>query len=339
MTDTTNLAPDGPAGPGGIHSFEVADQARAEGLADALAAFGFPLVIAYPHRSGWWVTAVDVGPYPADITGYRALDTAHRQATILARRYGGHPTTRGFNRADKLRTSPPSNAPVVRSNPGARAAVAIIPMAPAPPAHPLALTPDNHRPGTVDPSGLDALPWDQLEHAPAGASLPELVRQLIAAPDEDWDALLWTELMTALVHQGTCYSATPAMMPVLAGLATSTSLPARRRLDLHLALLSVADCATSDLIIDADYTGDVRGAAVAQRSRATAGQVRYRSDDHPHCARCLQFAFRRVGHVGRRVPPTRRHVHRRFQMSRVRPPADLLPLRSAWILVTDRAGK
>lgn len=43
--------------------------------------------------------------------------------------------------------------------------------------------------------------------------------------------------MTALVHQGTCYSATAAMVPVLAGLATSTALPARRRLDLHRALL------------------------------------------------------------------------------------------------------
>jgi hypothetical protein len=255
MTDTANdPAATRPPAPGGTYSFEVADQAHAEALADALANFGFPLVFGGPHRDGrWQIIIVDAGPYPPGISGHRALDAAHRQAILLAHSYGGHPAMRGYSRADKLATTAPAAAPIVRTNPGARPPITIAAMVSAPPTRKLALHPDVFRPGPVDLRALDGLPWDQLDHAYPDDDIPALVRQLVAAPDTDWPDLFWSDLMTALVHQGTCYSATPAMVPVLAQLAVSTSLSARRRADLHLALLDLAGRVAADLVYDADH--------------------------------------------------------------------------------------
>lgn len=104
---------------------------------------------------------------------------------------GAHPSMRAYCRADDLSTNPSGGAQVVRTNPGGRAAVPIIPMMPAPPARALPLTPDSYRPGPVDLSTLEALVWDDLEHAPAVDTAPALVRQLIVAADADWVALLW----------------------------------------------------------------------------------------------------------------------------------------------------
>ncbi len=163
------------------------------------------------------------------------------------------------------------------SNPGSRPAVPVIDMRPAPPERRLSLTPDVYRPGPLDLSWLDTVASDRLdhlEHAYGTGRLADLVQQLVAADDQDWAELLWAELMTTIVHQGTCYPATPAMVPVLANLATSTVLPARRRLDLHLALLSITKRETADLIRSA-HAGPDRRAPRAQhwaiQARAAVG--------------------------------------------------------------------
>jgi hypothetical protein len=289
-------------GPGGIHLFRVADRQRAEGLADALAAFGFPLVFAAPEGGEWTVVVCDPGPYPPNTAGHRAQDAAYRQATVVARQYGGRGGLRTHCRADRVPTTAPAGTPVVRSNPGSRPAVPVIDMRPAPPQHRLSLTPDVHRPGPLDLSWLDR--WldaaasdrlDHLEHAYGTGRLADLVRQLVDAEERDWNELLWAELMSTIVHQGTCYPATPAMVPVLATLATSTVLPARRRLDLHVALLSITKQETADLIRSAHARPDrptPRAQPWASHARAAVGAATPALLNRwPHQPPAIQFAL------------------------------------------------
>lgn len=165
-----NTASRSALGFGGTYHFRAPDRSRADGLADALAAFGFPLVFAHPDAGGGWMVAVcDPDPYPRGTAGSRARKAAYRH----------------------------------------------------------------------------------------GAGRPQHARRHRVA------------------RTRTCYSATPAMVPVLADLATSTSLPAQRRLDLHLALLCIADQEAGDLIHDAYAAAVDRRAPRAQhwavQARAAVG--------------------------------------------------------------------
>lgn len=119
----------------------------------------------------------------------------------------------------------------------------------------LALGPDDCRPGEINLDLLDAVAWDRLEHGPGDTPIPDLFRALVTANDDDWDYLLWFSLMGDLMNQGTCYPATPAAMPVLGELAGSVWLPAKRRLDLHMALLAIGAQESADLVAYA--MGDV----------------------------------------------------------------------------------
>src|SRR5690242_1467027 len=68
------------SGFGGMQRLRVPDRPRAEALADALAAFGFPLVFAEPEPGGGWrVVVCDPGTFPAGMAGHRAREAAYRQ--------------------------------------------------------------------------------------------------------------------------------------------------------------------------------------------------------------------------------------------------------------------
>jgi hypothetical protein len=115
----------------------------------------------------------------------------------------------------------------------------------------LPLTPDEYRPGVVDLSVLETVAWDRLEYGSGSAPIPDLVRTLVTANDDDWDFLFWSDLMDDLMNQGTCYPATPAAVPVLAELAGSPAIPAPRRLDVHMALLAIGGRELYDQVSDA----------------------------------------------------------------------------------------
>ncbi|RSM80500.1 hypothetical protein DL991_10290 [Amycolatopsis sp. WAC 01375] len=125
-------------------------------------------------------------------------------------------------------------------------------LTPAPPATPLALTPDSDSSATVDLTGLDAIHWTHLEHAHGSAEdVPGLIRAL-ARNSDDWVEVLDELFGDDLLHQGTCYSATAPAMPFIVGLAAAGALPASRRLDLFLVLLFASDRWADSLLGDAD---------------------------------------------------------------------------------------
>jgi hypothetical protein len=157
------------------------------------------------------------------------------------------------------------DAPIVRTNPGARPPTPTIVVVAAPPAVPLALTPDHAEDVPIDLSGLDEIPWADLEHAHGSAEdVPDLLRAL-ADPFGDWDRTLDELFGDNLLHQGTCYSATAPALPFLTRLITSGALPAPQRLDLHVWLLIAADRWADGLLGDAD-----RAAAEGRSPRSEA---------------------------------------------------------------------
>lgn len=160
--------------------------------------------------------------------------------------------------ASVLDDDPPSR-PIVRANRGARPPQPSIALRPAPPAAALPLVPDDAPDVAVDLSALLDIPWTDLDHAYGPASdVPELINTLAQWPTHAADVL--DELLgDALLHQGSCYSATAPAMPFLAKLAVTRTTPARHRLTLHCDLLYAAQRKAATLIADADRaaaTGD-----------------------------------------------------------------------------------
>ncbi len=136
--------------------------------------------------------------------------------------------------------------------PGARPPTPSIVVVDPPPAAPLALTPDHAEDTPIELSDLDEIPWTELSHAHGSAEdIPDLLRAL-ADPFGDWDQTLDELFGDNLLHQGTCYSATPPALPFLARMIASGALPARQRLDLYVWLLVAADRWTNGLLADAD---------------------------------------------------------------------------------------
>ncbi|MFG1994460.1 hypothetical protein ACGFJ7_31260 [Actinoplanes sp. NPDC048988] len=228
------------------------DDTRARELAQALSLHGFAYVAARPSTGGWRVSAVDEGPYPVDVTGHRMIDAVGRAAADIARRYGGYPE--GGSRCDVslVRILHGPAAPIVLTNPGARPPAPTIVVVEPPPAAPLSLIPDHAEDTPIDVSGLDGIPWAELSHAHGSAEdIPDLLRAL-SDPFGDWDQTLDELLGDDLLHQGTCYSATPPALPFLARMITSGALPAKQRLDLCVWLLVAADRWADGLLADAD---------------------------------------------------------------------------------------
>jgi hypothetical protein len=155
----------------GTHQFVVPDDTHAHQLARALGAHGFAYVTARPPpRGGWIVTAVDEGPCPVDATGHRMIDAVDRAAAFIARQHGGYPE--GGSRCDvsMLQIIGGPDAPIVCTNPGARPPMPTIVVATPPPAAPLTLTPDHTEDTPIDLSGVDEIPWAELEHAHGSAA-------------------------------------------------------------------------------------------------------------------------------------------------------------------------
>ncbi|MDG4829967.1 hypothetical protein O7627_11720 [Solwaraspora sp. WMMD1047] len=198
------------------------------------------------------VTAVDDGPYPVDATGHRMIDAVGRAAALIARQHGGYPE--GGSRCDvtMLQIIRGPDAPIVYANPGARPPTPTIEVVAPPPAAPLTLTPDHAEDTPIDLSGLDEIPWSDLEHAHGRAEdIPDLLLAL-ADPFGDWDQTLDELFGDNLLHQGTCYSATAPALPFLSRMITSGALPAKQRLDLYVWLLIAADRWADGLLTDAD---------------------------------------------------------------------------------------
>ncbi|MGC5332824.1 hypothetical protein [Micromonospora sp. DT62] len=237
----------------GTHQFVVPDDTHAHELAQALASHGFAYVTARPSpRGGWMVSAVDEGPYPVSVTGHRTIDAVGRAAAVIARQHGGYPE--GGSRCDvsmvQILRGP--DAPIVCTNPGARPPTPSIVVVNPPPAAPLALTPDHAEDTPIDLSDLDEIPWTELSHAHGSAEdIPDLLRAL-ADPFGEWDQTLDELFGDNLLHQGTCYSATPPALPFLTRMITSRALPAKQRLDLYAWLLVAADRWADELLADAD---------------------------------------------------------------------------------------
>ena len=234
----------------GTHNFEVEDGASAEGLAEALAHHGFAVVVARPRgQHGWVVSALDEGPYPVDALGHRTIDEVGRAAAVLARGHGGHLS--GGSRCDPGMLAYHQDAPIVRTNPGARPPIPDVVVVPAPPPFALELFPDNRSGAHADLAGLDEVDWVGLGHAhgPAG-DVPQLIRAL-ARDDDQWDDVLDELFGDDLLHQGTCYSATGPAVPFVSRLVTAGGLPASRRLDLLVWLVIAAGRLPGSLLDDA----------------------------------------------------------------------------------------
>ncbi|MEW2508136.1 hypothetical protein AB0878_47515 [Amycolatopsis sp. NPDC047767] len=133
------------------------------------------------------------------------------------------------------------------------------------PVRALELGPHSAAAGAGTLVGPDDIEWSALNHAHGSAeNIPALIRAL-ALNTSTWDATLGELFGDDLLHQGDCYSATAPALPFVAQLAISDALPPARRLDLHVWLLSVADCWAASLLADADADR-----AAAQRRFPTA---------------------------------------------------------------------
>lgn len=241
----------------GVHDFVLPDEATAQACAEELAAHGFPRVLARPHPDGGWlVTALDEGPYPVDTVGHRQIEAVSRQAAEIARTHGGRPS--GGSRFDVSRIAEHrgSTAPIEVTGTKPRPPVPEVALAQAPPLEPLALTPDHAAPGTVELTGLDDVPWGDLEHAHGSADdVPDLLREL-AEGTEEWDEVLDELFGDDLLHQGDCYEATAPALPFLTELIVADVLPARQRRDLYLWLMVAGGRRNDNLVAFADLALD-----------------------------------------------------------------------------------
>jgi hypothetical protein len=231
--------------------FLVPDQARARDLTDALAVYGFPSVEAAPYHDGGWQVLVSDGPYPSTRLGRRQRHAVARAAVRIAREHGGC--------AGLTWTGPPPlsgpgrllRAVPAGTSSGSRPPMPRIEMRDPPPSVSLPLRPDRIDHRSADLSGVDDVGWADLDHAYHGlVDIPTMLRAL-ADPASDWQDSR-DELYQTLLHQGTCYPATTAAVPYIAGMVTGGGLGTHRRLGLCGWLLRAAGRRADELIGDAD---------------------------------------------------------------------------------------
>ena len=251
----------------GKHTFVVPDEHQARALADAFVAFGYPLVMAGPHDmsrfvpewdsdravTDWTVTVVDEGPYATDAQGSREWEAVSRSARMLAREHRGYFLLGVEFDVGQLATMNPGRDLETHRNPGARPARP----APRPPAAAfthatLTLECEPPQGSGVDLGRLREVPWASLEHAYGPAEdIPALIQGLVR-DDGEWNELHGELIGGMVLHQGSCYSATPHVIPFLARLIGSDALPAGRRADLYRDLLYAATRYGNSLLTDAD---------------------------------------------------------------------------------------
>ena len=158
------------------YNYAARDQAAAESMADAMAAFGYAEVGARPTHSrylldegmGWEVVVTDDIPYPHDDIGLQQNLAVQRQARAIARAHGGYALG---SRTDRLFFVDPA-PPVLRLNPGSRPPVPRIPEITVPPPGDLALVPDGPVPRPPRLDDLDALRWSEEAYATGTDPIP-----------------------------------------------------------------------------------------------------------------------------------------------------------------------
>ena len=251
----------------GKHTFVVPDEHQARALADAFVAFGYPLVMAGPHDmsrfvpewdrdqavTDWTVTVLDEGPYATDAQGSREWEAVSRSARMLAREHRGYFLLGVEFDVSQLAIMNPGRDLLTHRNPGAR------PARPAPRPRAAALTHatltlecEPPQGSGVDLGGLREVPWASLEHAYGQAEdVPALIQGLVR-DDGEWSELLGELIGGMVLHQGSCYSATPHVIPFLARLIGSDAFSAGRRADLYRDLLYAATRYGNSLLTDAD---------------------------------------------------------------------------------------
>ncbi|MBA8957086.1 hypothetical protein ACFQU9_34415 [Actinomadura namibiensis] len=195
------------------------------------------------YETSWKVTALDAGPYPDDdVRWWTAVET--RIVKTLAAERGGSctlmqavPETARALLPDGADDRPPAEARAAR--------LAALSAAPARAPRPV-ITYRLDRPASGGPSGtpvplpgLDDVDWPSLKHAYGSAEdTPDILRAM-AANDEGWDEATF-EYFSAIVHQETCYSATPPTIPFLARMACDPVMTPEYRLELLADLAYIA---------------------------------------------------------------------------------------------------
>jgi hypothetical protein len=258
----------------GTHDFIVADEDAAQALAEHLAEFGFPRVIARPYPDGGWVViALDEGPYATDPVGHRQIEAVNREATAIARTHGGRKN--GGSRFDVSAAAAyrDQSAPIAVLGAKARPPVPEITIVAAPPRATLALTPDHATPAAVDLAGLDDVAWADLEHAHGSADdVPGLLREL-AYGTAQWHEVLGELFGDDLLHQGDCYEATAPALPFLTEMIVADSLPAAQRRDLYVWLMIAGGRRNDNLVAFADLDLATAGDWTQEVFRTVGDQV------------------------------------------------------------------
>ncbi|MGK5556178.1 hypothetical protein ACSNOI_31630 [Actinomadura kijaniata] len=196
------------------------------------------------HEASWKVTGVDAGPHPDDDERWWTAVETRIVETLAAERGGSCVLMQAV--PDTVRALFPGETAVDRPPAEARAArLAALSGEPACAPRPVVVHRLDH-PASDGPSGvpvalpgLDDVDWPSLGHAYGPAEdAPDILRAM-AANDEGWDEATF-EYFSAIVHQETCYSATPPTIPFLVRMARAPEMTPEYRLELLADLAYIA---------------------------------------------------------------------------------------------------
>ncbi|WP_067818957.1 hypothetical protein [Actinomadura kijaniata] len=196
------------------------------------------------YEFSWKVTGIDAGPYPDDDEQWWTAVETRIVETLAAERGGSSTLMRAA--PETARNLVPGGTDADRPPAEARAArLAALSGEPARAPRPV-ITYRLDRPASDGPSGipvalpgLDDVGWPSLEHAYGSAEdTPDILRAM-AANDEGWDEATF-EYFSAIVHQETCYSATPPTIPFLVRMARAPEMTLEYRLALLADLAYIA---------------------------------------------------------------------------------------------------
>jgi hypothetical protein len=226
------------------YKYAARDQAAAESMADAMAAFGYGEVGARPsdrrylldRGMGWEVVVVDDNAYPPGNIGLQQELAVQRRTQAIARAHGGFALG---SQTDRIFFVAPAPA-VLRHNPGSRPPIPWLPEIVVPPPGDLALAPDWQVPRPPRLDGLDAIEGGELIDA--------LVR---TDDDDDWSEQL-LELLYAIMPEGDCQADTGPALTILARLLIEDAFTAVRRRDVYGLLIAAAGQYPQDVIRYAD---------------------------------------------------------------------------------------
>ena len=119
-------------------------------------------------------------------------------------------------------------------------------------------------------SGLDAVPWQKLQHAYGAASdVPELITAL-ASRDRTVGDKTWETLYGNLWHQGTIYEATVHAVPFLVRLLDADAVQEKHKILVYLANLY---CGNSYLAMNDSWKSEVSRPNLERRLETELGWV------------------------------------------------------------------